>query len=86
MEDEIFEVADVITDVADDADSVPGLGTALAVVAAGSLIATGIATGGKWVFNKAKDAWAARKAKKDVDTKADEINKSESEVVETTEA
>ena len=82
--DDIIDVVDEVTDIVEDADDIPGLGTLLAVTTAGSVIAAGIVTGGKFMVNKARDAWSRHKAMKSLNKVVDkEI--SETEATEATE-
>lgn len=82
--DDMLETAEEIVDIVEDADDIPGLGTILAVTTAGSVIAAGIVAGGKFVVNKARDAWSRHKAIKSLNQAVDkEI--SETEATEATE-
>ena len=81
--DEMLDVTEELLDVASEAEDVPGLGTILAVTTAGSVIAAGIVAGGKFVVNKARDAWSRHKAMKSLNQAVDkEISEGETEATE----
>ena len=84
--EEIMEIVESVDDIVDTGDTdIPGIGTLLAVTTAGSVIAAGLVAGGKWCFNKAKNAIARRKTKKETDKKIEKKTEEKEEVVEATE-